>query len=48
MNIKTPLKKINRNEWTALFFFLEFIVVMLLTGIFILPLIRSEEQINIK
>ena len=46
MNIKTPLKKITRNEWTSAFFFVEFIVVMLLTGVFILPLIRTEAEMK--
>lgn len=38
MNIRQPLKKINRNEMTTVFFFIEFIVVMVLTGVFILPI----------
>lgn len=37
LNIWQPLKKIERNEMTTFFFFLEFIVVMMLTGFFILP-----------
>jgi len=38
LNIRQPLKKIERNEWTAAFFFVEFLVVMFLTGLFLLPI----------
>ncbi len=37
MMIKQPLKKLERNESTALLFFAEFLVVTMLTGIFVLP-----------
>jgi len=35
--IKQPLKKLERNDATAFLFFLEFLIVTLLTGIFVLP-----------
>lgn len=38
LNIRQPLKRIKRNECTALFFFVEFLTVMFLTGLFLLPI----------
>ena len=38
LNIWQPLKRIQWNEFTAAFFFIEFIVVTLLTGVFLLPI----------
>jgi len=35
--IKQPLKKLERNDATSLLFFVEFLVVTLLSGIFVLP-----------
>lgn len=32
------MKQIERNEFTAAFFFIEFLVIMILTGMFLLPL----------
>ena len=34
--IKQPLKKLERNELTAMLFYGEFLIVTLLTGIFVL------------
>ena len=38
MMIKQPLKKLKRNDKTALLFFAEFLIVTLLTAIFVLPI----------
>ena len=35
--IKQPLKKLERNDATSFLFFIEFLVVTLLSGIFVLP-----------
>jgi len=44
MNIRQPLKKIERNEWTAAFFFVEFLVVMFITGLFLLPITCTKDE----
>lgn len=42
--VKQPLKKLERNEATAIMFFAEFLVVMLLTGAFVLPIPYQPEK----
>lgn len=38
------MKKIERNEMTALFFFVEFLTVALLTGMFIIPITCDRDN----
>ena len=42
--VKQPLKKLERNEATAIMFFAEFLVVMILTGAFVLPIPYQPEK----